>query len=127
MKSFREIKGLVILLLIPAILVISFNTSVNRHYHITSNGLIIEHAHPFLRNTTHLPFQKHKHTKAEFIFLSFSVLPIYIAAYLSLVLSVFVSSLKKYRLYKEVNKQKPHTRKLKARAPPSSFFFYSVG
>ncbi len=56
---------------LPAVMFLYFNQSTNWHYHITKDGFIIEHAHPFANNMIPgTPFQDHEHSDAEYLFLA---------------------------------------------------------
>jgi len=61
-------------LLMPVFLLIVFcyvaNATLNQHYHKLSSGIILNHAHPYHNSDdAKVPFKKHTHSKAEFIFL----------------------------------------------------------
>ncbi len=56
---------------LPAVMFLYFNQSANWHYHITKDGFIVEHAHPFANNMIPgTPFQDHEHSDAEYLFLA---------------------------------------------------------
>ncbi|MEN8121697.1 MAG: hypothetical protein ABFS35_15200 [Bacteroidota bacterium] len=71
MSQIRKIAKIITLLMIPVIMVLFFNGSNNRHTHILPNGQLINHAHPFKTDNSSTPFQNHKHTPFELIFLNF--------------------------------------------------------
>ena len=59
------------LLLLPAVIWLFLNASVNRHIHLLSSGCIISHAHPYEKTPSDpIPFAKHDHTKTELFLLS---------------------------------------------------------
>ncbi len=56
---------------LPALMFLYFNQSANWHYHITEDGFIVEHAHPFSNSIIPgTPFQDHEHSDAEYLFLA---------------------------------------------------------
>ena len=71
MSQIRKIAKISTSLMIPVILLLFFNTSNNKHTHILPNGQIVNHAHPFKSDNSSTPYQNHKHTPFELIFLSF--------------------------------------------------------
>jgi len=62
---------LLVIIALPAVMFLYFNQASNWHYHITNNGFIVEHAHPFSNNIIPgTPFQDHEHSDAEYLFLA---------------------------------------------------------
>ncbi len=62
---------LIALIVVPAIMFLYYNKSANWHYHITENGFVVEHAHPFSNSMIpETPFQDHEHSDAEYLFLA---------------------------------------------------------
>ncbi len=62
---------LLVIIALPAVMFLYFNQSANWHYHITKDGFIIEHAHPFSNNMIPgTPFQDHEHSDTEYLFLA---------------------------------------------------------
>lgn len=62
-------RGLSLLMILPLFLVL-FSNAVNRHRHISSEGIVIEHSHPNRScccGTTY-PEGKHNHTDRELLF-----------------------------------------------------------
>ena len=60
-----------ILIALPAVLLLFHNQAANWHYHITSQGIIIEHAHPFTNSMIpDTPFQDHQHSDFEYLVLA---------------------------------------------------------
>ncbi len=56
---------------IPAIMLLYYNQSANWHYHITADGIIVEHAHPFTNNMIpDTPAQDHEHSDLEYLLLA---------------------------------------------------------
>jgi hypothetical protein len=71
MNHIRKIKKLILLIAMPLVLWLFFNQAAYWHFHITGNGFIVEHAHPFKNNTqTGTPFQKHQHSDFEYSILA---------------------------------------------------------
>lgn len=64
----RNWKHIWIYFAIPAVMLLYYNKSANWHYHLTENGLLIEHAHPFTPSNSNKPYQDHEHTDAELLF-----------------------------------------------------------
>ncbi|MEN8227778.1 MAG: hypothetical protein ABFS38_06445 [Bacteroidota bacterium] len=59
------------LLLLPAMMWLFFNTTVNRHIHVLSDGYVITHSHPFAKNQTDsVPSTSHQHTEKELLLFS---------------------------------------------------------
>jgi hypothetical protein len=59
------------LLLLPAVMWLFFNASVNRHFHITTEGIMIVHAHPFAKtDADQFPVPSHRHNSRELMLLS---------------------------------------------------------
>ncbi len=69
-KQIRKIKPIVIAFFVIAVLLFSFNSISNKHYHKLENGEVICHSHPYQKSNSQSPFQKHSHSKSELIFLS---------------------------------------------------------
>ncbi len=58
------------LLLLPALIWLLTNATVNTHTHILTGGIVISHAHPFDKNTGEKnPYPGHNHTKGELFLL----------------------------------------------------------
>jgi len=69
MNKLKKIKGIIALMVVlPLILFLFYNSTVNLHYHKLPNGIIIAHAHPYNASSDNTPFQKHKHTKLQYFF-----------------------------------------------------------
>lgn len=68
MHSFRAGRHIISLLLIPFIIGISINYIKNGHYHKLPDGEVVQHAHPYEKDTSppDSPFQKHHHTSFEY-------------------------------------------------------------
>lgn len=59
---------ILILLLLPALMWLFFNTTLNRHVHVLADGYVITHSHPLAQDkATSSPFQTHKHSKKELL------------------------------------------------------------
>ena len=69
MVKIQSARDLTILLL-PAMMWLLFNTTVNRHIHVLSDGYIISHSHPFAKEQSDsIPFNMHQHTEKELLLL----------------------------------------------------------
>jgi len=56
---------------IPLVLVLFFNQSTNKHYHVLPNGMVIEHAHPYKNSKTPgTPVQSHHHSDFDLLVLA---------------------------------------------------------
>ncbi len=122
MDILRKIKIFVIAFLIPAILAITYNAVVNKHYHVTASGVVIEHAHPFAKSNSATPFQKHKHTKAELVFLALLSNTVSFATIiLAVIFGLFSLQRKQYLVFNVLKKKSFYVNRQKSRAPPSFF------
>ena len=69
-----------ILLMLPAVVWLFYNTTVNRHIHVFADGYVISHSHPFAKGQADTdPSRTHSHTEKELLLLSLfsdSVVPI---------------------------------------------------
>ncbi len=66
-KSSRSLT----MLLLAAMIWLLFNTTVNRHIHVLSDGYIITHSHPFTKQQSDsIPFKTHQHTDKALLLLS---------------------------------------------------------
>lgn len=60
--------SILLLLLLPALMWLFFNTTFNRHIHVLSDGYVITHAHPFVQDQAASdPSKTHRHTKKELL------------------------------------------------------------
>jgi len=58
------------LFLLPALVWLITNSTINTHTHILTVGIEISHAHPYNKNTSQTnPYPGHQHTRGELIFL----------------------------------------------------------
>ncbi len=65
----RSIDFLIAAILLPAVMLLTFNQVANWHYHITPNGVPVKHAHPFNKTDNPAsPFANHSHTAMEMLF-----------------------------------------------------------
>ena len=70
MDRKRSSAGL-LLLLLPAVVWLFYNTTVNRHIHICADGFVISHSHPFTKGQADSdPSRTHQHTDKELMLLS---------------------------------------------------------
>ncbi|MCD6565875.1 MAG: hypothetical protein J7K53_08015 [Bacteroidales bacterium] len=70
MSSFRYLKILLLVVLIPAMTWMFYNKEANWHYTRLPNGMVIVHAHPYDKHShSHTPFPNHSHTKSELLYL----------------------------------------------------------
>jgi len=70
MDRKRSSTGL-ILLMLPAVVWLFYNTTVNRHIHVFADGYVISHSHPFAKGQASTdPSHTHQHTEKELLLLS---------------------------------------------------------
>lgn len=70
-RDWQQLQHLWIYLAIPAVMLLYYNQSANWHYHITEDGIVVEHAHPFSNNMIpDTPFQDHEHSDFEYLVLA---------------------------------------------------------
>jgi 4-amino-4-deoxy-L-arabinose transferase-like glycosyltransferase len=61
----------ILLLLLPAVIWLFVNATVNRHYHYLSKYNIVSHAHPYHKNPADTdPAGSHQHSGSELLLLS---------------------------------------------------------
>jgi hypothetical protein len=61
-----KLSRLLVLFLLPALMWVFFNTTFNRHVHVLSDGYMITHSHPFVKNQDASDTStSHRHTKKE--------------------------------------------------------------
>lgn len=67
----KKWQALIAAIVIPAIVLLYYNQSANWHYHITENGIVVEHAHPFSNSMIPgTPYQDHEHSDFEYLVLA---------------------------------------------------------
>jgi hypothetical protein len=92
MNSIRKIKKIILLLAMPLVLWLFFNQVAYRHYHITGQGIVVEHSHPFKNNSQPgTPFQRHQHSDFEYSILA-QLSNIFTTLVLLIVLGIFFKS-----------------------------------
>lgn len=70
-KDWQQLRQLWIYVAIPAVMLLYYNQSANWHYHITEDGIVVEHAHPFANSMIPgTPFQDHEHSDFEYLVLA---------------------------------------------------------
>jgi hypothetical protein len=70
MDSVRNTGKLLLILLLPAMGILTYNHAANWHYHISPEGIPVKHAHPFNKTDSPAsPFASHTHTAMEMMFL----------------------------------------------------------
>ena len=89
MDNINRYIKIFVLILIPALCWLSFNSIYYRHLHKLSTGLTISHAHPFdkAEDCSSSPFASHNHTEDEYVLydiISDTLLLIVIAAFASI-------------------------------------------
>ncbi|MFA8298585.1 MAG: hypothetical protein ACEPOV_00305 [Hyphomicrobiales bacterium] len=68
LKVGKKIRSGIRILLIPIVLLLSWNAAANWHYHILDDGTIIQHSHPFSSSssTDRSPSEGHHHSNCEY-------------------------------------------------------------
>ncbi|MFC2104197.1 hypothetical protein ACFLS4_02440 [Bacteroidota bacterium] len=118
-------KKIILIILLPAISWLFFNSVYYRHLHQSTTGFAISHAHPFSKsadNATNSPFASHKHQKSEFVLydvISNSILPTLVAVFISLL--VFDRLIIEYIISEEKLQNQELYLLQKYRGPPSIF------
>ena len=60
-----------IYVVIPAVMLLYFNQAANWHYHVTDEGIVVQHAHPFANSMIPgTPYQDHEHSDFEYLVLA---------------------------------------------------------
>lgn len=120
------LKKTTLLILLPAISWLFFNSVYYRHLHQSSTGFVISHAHPFSNSaddTANSPFASHQHNESEFVLydvISNSISPTLVAVFISLL--AFDNLLIEYEILTEKKLQKQELYLLqKYRGPPNNF------
>ena len=96
-QCFRNKKYLVVIIL-PAVFWLFTNSVINLHYHQVYNGILVKHAHPYEKQSTHkIPVQSHHHSDVELVFLDLLCNPLVLLAF-------FFFSLGKFFTYSTLRK-----------------------
>lgn len=95
MKFNIQYKKLILIILLPAISWLFFNSVYYRHLHKISSGIVISHAHPFSNtDCANSPFSGHNHSENEYILydvLSNSIIPILVGLFFGALLFLTVT------------------------------------
>ena len=71
-RIVRELSKSILFLLLPAVLWLFVNATVNRHNHYLSEDYFVSHAHPYDKTPADPdPLGSHHHSGAEFLLLGF--------------------------------------------------------
>ena len=90
----RFISKLIIMLAIPAVMMLFYNQTANRHYHLTDKGFVVEHAHPYKSSQpSGSPYQSHKHSDSEYYVLA-QISNITTILLVAITIAVFIQLLK---------------------------------
>jgi hypothetical protein len=116
----RNVRIFFLLLGLPFYIWLYHNQITNWHYHVTDNGSLVKHAHPYKNNTIPgTPFQKHHHSSFEFLFLSlvYNAIPLLVTL---LVLGLVLRNEARYIAFNFATLNLPHGfyRTLQLRGPP---------
>ncbi len=87
----NQLKKIIVMLLLPALCWLFFNSVYYRHLHKASSGVTTSHAHPYdkTNNCSNSPFSSHNHTEEEFVLfdiISNTILLVLVTIFASLVL-----------------------------------------
>ncbi|MFC2151058.1 hypothetical protein ACFLSE_00910 [Bacteroidota bacterium] len=119
-------KKLVVLILLPAISWLFFNSVYYRHLHQSTTGFVISHAHPFNKttdNNTSYPFASHEHSKSEFVLydiISNTILPVLVGLFILLLLFQILTERNNLVLQERIYKSDYYLLQ-NYRGPPSNF------
>jgi hypothetical protein len=97
MRSNIYLRKLVLLILLPALSWLFFNSIYYRHLHQLSTGIIISHSHPLekaTKETSDSPFASHNHSEEEFFLydtISNTILYFLLAFFGSLLFILFIA------------------------------------
>ena len=91
MQKIRHISHYLLISLIPFILLMFVNASVNKHSHKLPNGEIIVHAHPYQSSGTEAPTSGHNHSKEEYLFYGLLNNTLNLTLIVSFILIIFIS------------------------------------
>ena len=70
MKNLHGYLKIILLALLPAVLWLFINATVNRHVHTISEDNIISHSHPYDKSAAgHGPVSSHQHSKSDYLLL----------------------------------------------------------
>jgi Mn2+/Fe2+ NRAMP family transporter len=122
MQKLRQIniKNAAVLLIIGLLGILVANQTLYVHSHITSDGRVITHAHPYNESEDSAPYKSHQHSKSEFIFLK-SLQILFFTFFASLLL-FNISYQVKIVLYRPSKYTSPFQILRSGRAPP----FYTI-
>ncbi|HKK63518.1 MAG TPA: hypothetical protein VJ951_13215, partial [Bacteroidales bacterium] len=68
----KQLAKIVTFSIVPLLVFMLINQSVNLHYHKSDEGVVISHSHPYAKsdNSGEDPYSHHKHTKSQFFILA---------------------------------------------------------
>ncbi|MFP4064329.1 MAG: hypothetical protein ACLFN2_02060 [Bacteroidales bacterium] len=109
-----------ILIALPAVLLLFHNQLTNWHYHVTGQGIMVEHAHPFTNNMIPgTPFQNHQHSEFEYLVLAQLMQSIVLIVLILLLLGqLFLSQTRHTPLPLPLSMTGPEPGQSHPRAPP---------
>ena len=126
MDNINRYRKIIVLILLPALSWLFFNSIYYRHLHELPTGLTISHAHPYNKTTdgcSNTPYASHHHTEEEFVFydiISNTILPVLTALFVSLLLFDKFFGKNKFVLQEKIYYSDYYLLK-KYRGPPSFF------
>ncbi len=112
----NTIKKFVVLVLIGVMGMLIANKAVFLHTHKLSNGVVIEHAHPFDKSNDSKPYKTHHHSNAAFyLFTNLEIL--FLVLFLSFAFVLFVKK-EQFLFESKVRYNSIGKSQKKGRAPP---------
>ncbi|MCD4791612.1 MAG: hypothetical protein K8R54_00135 [Bacteroidales bacterium] len=124
MQKIRHISHYLFIGLIPFILLMFVNASVNKHSHKLPNGEIIVHSHPFQSSGTEAPTSGHNHSEEEYLFYGLLSNMLNLTLIVSFILIVFINqSIKKQLFFYEFQNDLRFLKTDRNKAPPISILF----
>ena len=124
MQKIRHISHFLLIGLIPFILLMFVNASVNKHSHKLPTGEIIVHSHPFQSSGTDAPASGHNHSEEEYLFYGLLSNTLNLTLIVSFILIVFINHLNKRQLFfYEFQNDLRFLKTDRNKAPPISVFY----
>ncbi len=125
MHKFKKNSKFFIAAIIPLVLMLFINSSVNKHQHILANGQIIVHAHPYQLLHSETSGQNHKHSNEELAFFALISNPLTLVLFIFAALIAFLQSFnKKSEIYNFQFNFSDYFFALKNKAPPLPEYYF---
>ena len=125
MQKIRYISQFLIAAIIPLVLMLFINSSVNKHQHILANGQVITHAHPYQLLHSETSGQTHKHSKEELAFFALISNPLTLVLFIFAGIIAFLQSINnKLEIYNFEFNFSDYFFALKNKAPPLPEYYF---